>query len=69
MAGNGAYSVHVIYPGELTPRERHAISSGAEVLAFIPKVLAQHGECEKIAIYNGVTFLFAVDCNGNRIES
>jgi hypothetical protein len=64
---NAAYSVQVFYPGEATPRERHPIASSADVLAAIPKLLGQHGECEKLAVYNGPTFLFAVDCKGNRI--
>jgi len=67
MAGGGAYSVHVHYPGEPSPRERHAISSGGEVLSFIPMLLGRHRECEKIAVYNGPTLLFVVDCHGNRV--
>lgn len=61
------YSVQVFYAGDPSPRERHSPGSGPDVLAVIPRLLAQHGECERIEVYNGPTFLFAVDCKGNRL--
>jgi hypothetical protein len=63
------YSVHVHYAGDPVPRERDSFQAGADVLAAIPRLLERHGQCERIAVYNGVTFLFAVDCKGNRLES
>jgi hypothetical protein len=67
MARDPTYRAEVFYPGERQHRERHRLETSAEVIDLIPKLLAKHGECEKIAIYNGPMFLFAVDCKGNDV--
>lgn len=65
MAPGAAYSVEVYFAGETAAREHHRLASGQDVLPLIPQLLAQHPDCERIAVHNGMTFLFAVDCKGN----
>ena len=67
MARSPSYEVQVFYPGDPQDRERHGLETSAEVLDLIPRLLSQHVECERIAVYTGPTFLFAVDGNGDRL--
>ncbi len=61
------YFVKVHYPGSRAVHESHSVERGSDVLALIPRLLETHGECEKIAVYADTTFLFAVDCKGDRL--
>jgi hypothetical protein len=59
--------VHLFYPGDPQHRERHGLDTSADVLALIPRLLTRHGQFDRIAVYAGPTFLFAVDGKGDRL--
>jgi hypothetical protein len=61
------YFIQVIYPDLRHPHEVHKVERAADALALIPQLLEAHSGCERIAVYAGTSFLFAVDCKGNRL--
>lgn len=63
----GMYFLKVHYGGSRIPRATHSVARASDALSLISSLLEEHGECEKIAVYADTTFLFAVDCKGNRL--
>lgn len=61
------YYVRVFYSGARVSHEEHKIERGSDVLSRIPEILASHPASEHLAVYIDTNFLFAVDCNGNRL--
>ncbi|MDB5453695.1 MAG: hypothetical protein JWO33_2273 [Caulobacteraceae bacterium] len=62
------YQLRVMKDGDDKPFETIYLSRSEEVLATIPKLLDQHEDCERIAVFFNSGRLFSVDCKGNRIE-
>ncbi len=60
------YTLQVFYDGALRHTER--LTGGANVLARIPELLRAHEGCEKIVIAMEGVRLFAVDCEGRRLD-
>ena len=61
------YQLLVYFPGSSVVRATIDVSKSTEVLALIPKLLAEHEGCEHIVVKFNDSRLFAVDCNGNRL--
>jgi hypothetical protein len=59
------YTLEVFFDGKLHHTER--LTSAAEVLVRIPQLLQEHDGCEKIVVSLARTWLFSVDCKGNRL--
>ena len=63
------YTLQVFHAGSPTVTETHEVKHGADVLSTIPRLLAQHADCEKVVVLLGPTRLFSVDCKGNRLPT
>ena len=61
------YKLLVYHPGETVPHEVIVVAKAADVVARIPQVLADHGDCEHVVVTLDEVRLFAVDCAGNRL--
>jgi hypothetical protein len=62
------YVLRVYHGGEHYPSKTVSAATAPEVFELIPKLLAEHQGCERIAVLSGVTFLFSVDCHGQRMD-
>ena len=61
------YELLVYYPEDPTlVRKSVRVDRGNEVVALIPKLLAEHVGCERIVVTAHNVRLFSVDCAGNR---
>jgi hypothetical protein len=63
------YRIYVVYPGLGEARETCYVARASETLTAISDLLAQHHGCERLVIWLNETRLFAVDCQGNRIQA
>ena len=61
------YQLLVYFPGSDVVRATIEVERSADVLARIPKLLAEHEGCEHIVVMFKDMRLFAVDCTGNRL--
>ncbi len=61
------YQLLIYFPDSETARATIQVDKARDVLALIPKLLAEHEGCEHIVVLFNQTRLFAVDCHGNRI--
>ncbi len=61
------YQLLVYFPGSEGARARINIDRGSDVVAMIPKLLAEHEGCEHIVVMLNDVRLFAIDCAGNRL--
>jgi len=61
------YTLHVHYPGQSAPAESRHARSGPEALELVPKLLADHPQCERVVVMAGAAHLFAVDRKGARL--
>lgn len=59
------YSLVVYASGEHAPLATVRVNGAAEALDTIPRLLAEHHGCERIAVMLHSTLLFSVDCAGN----
>ncbi|WP_374469793.1 hypothetical protein [Phenylobacterium sp.] len=62
------YRLRVIHEGTSRPTETISVEAAAEVLSAIPALLARHRDCLRIEVLMGDTRLFAVDCDGARLD-
>ncbi len=61
------YTLTVFAKGSALPIGSVSLPSATEAMAAIPKLLADHPGCERIRVQAGATYLFSVDCKGERI--
>ena len=54
--------------GDATPHAVIDVPSSADVVALIPRILAEHDGCEHVVVMTGTTRLFAVNCRGERMD-
>jgi hypothetical protein len=62
------YRIEVIYPETGAPRETVYLTRASEALAAIGELLREHRGCRRLVMWMGEKRLFAVDCDGNRVE-
>jgi hypothetical protein len=62
------YQLRVMRAGDDKPFERIEVARSQEVLEMIPKLLKEHPDCERIAVFYSGGRLFSVDCAGNRLD-
>jgi hypothetical protein len=62
------YQLLVFFPGKRGPHATVRVQRASEVLEMIPKLLGDHGGCERVVVMVDHVRLFAVDCKGNRLE-
>ena len=63
------YRLEIFYPDGPEPTEIRYVDHAAEAMTTISELHQEHGGCERIVAWLGVTRLFAVDCKGNRVGS
>ncbi|RYG08980.1 MAG: hypothetical protein EON96_19075 [Caulobacteraceae bacterium] len=62
------YRLEVLYPGEVGAKVAAEVDRATEVMTTIRRLLAEHPGCERIKVYAGGGFIFAVDCRGDTVE-
>ncbi|WP_309089180.1 hypothetical protein [Phenylobacterium sp.] len=62
------YHLRVLHQGSSLPTEVLTLERPGDVLTSVPELLARHADCERVEVLAGPTFLFAVDCKGQRLE-
>jgi hypothetical protein len=62
------YRLEVRYPKQRSPAQTRWVESAADVLTVIPELLKEHQGCERIIVWLDTARLFAVDCNGHRLN-
>ncbi len=62
------YRLEVYHPEKRGPAHVKMAAQATRVLEMIPMLLERHPDREHIAVWIGLTRLFAVDCQGNRID-
>jgi hypothetical protein len=63
------YRLEVHFPDKSAADHVEHVPQGADALARIEALLAEHHGCERIVVFHGVTRLFAVDCKGNTLAA
>jgi hypothetical protein len=62
------YYLKVFLPGDPIAVRTVEVKRASETLTRVPELLKEHDGCERIVVFLGPTRLFAVDCDGNRVE-
>lgn len=62
------YLLNVTYGDGTHARESVQAPSAEDVLELIPRLLARHGDCDRIEVVRNATALFAVSCASNPPE-
>lgn len=60
------YQLLVYYPDSEEPHAVIPLERGADAMALITRILAEHQGCEHVVVMLGSTRLFSVDCAGHR---
>ena len=61
------YTLTVYEAGSLFAVETVTLQSSAATMAAIPGLLAKHPGCESVKVHAGGTYLFSVNCKGERL--